>query len=178
MASLDPDSVHWAVRAEYEESPGEAALPGCLISGVGFLVLVFTLAVSNLAHCQDRPEPMRGVNGAPGMWVPLEDFRLAVSDREALPRYVEQVRLLTESLSLAHTEIDSRIAAQAATDAEVEALGQSIQSLITQVTVANTRATAAETERDAWYRSPWLWGGLGLIVGILGVGAIAIGVST
>lgn len=159
----------------------EETYPGCLFYPLALLLMAILASGTFLVavcHGQDRPVPTRGAEGAPGMWVPLEDFRLAVQDREALPRYVESMRLLTESLSLAHAELDSRIAAQAATDLEVGELRQSVQVLIGQVRSASARAAAAEAERDAWYRSPFLWVAIGLVVGVVGVCLVAIGITS
>lgn len=89
--------------------------------------------------------------GAPGVWLPLPEAREAVTclvDRESLRR---RVSLLTESLSIA--------------DAQAETLRLAIEQAEARTAAALTQVGEVQAERDAWYRSPFLWASLGLILG-------------
>lgn len=102
--------------------------------------------------------------GVEGVWFPLAEARAALAIRVERDSLITRLSLTEESLTLAEEEIAS-LNASIATAAQ--ALGEEA-----------TARQAAEAERDAWYRSPWLWLGVGLVVGVVGVVVAAAAIGT
>ena len=90
------------------------------------------------------------------------ELRLQVAKQDdALRLRDEQVGLFRESIAIQRT-----VAEQLKVEAE---------TLVRTARRANADATEARAERDAWYRSPYLWFAAGAIVS--GVACVAITVS-
>jgi hypothetical protein len=95
---------------------------------------------------------------APGVWFPLADAQEALAARVERDSLRTRLSLCDESLSIADSQADNLRALVEASATEIERAAASVNE-------AMARAVSAESERDAWYRSPFLWVAIGLVVG-------------
>jgi hypothetical protein len=109
--------------------------------------------------------------GSPGVWFPLADAREALGARVERDSLRARLTLCDESLSIADSQADNLRSLVEASATEIERAGASVDAAI-------ARAIAAESERDAWYRSPFLWTAIGLVVGAGVVLAAVFGAGT
>lgn len=99
--------------------------------------------------------------GQPGVWLPLD---LA---REALAAYQdrERFRLLDAQLRLAVAEADQLRLALTSSRLAEGAMRRSVVDALASQEAAERGRQAAEDALSAWYRSPFLWAAVGLVVG-------------
>lgn len=98
-------------------------------------------------------------DGKPGIWLPLEAHRAILADLGELAERRQEVHLLDEKLHLRVEQMrDLRIAVESATAAQKAAVGA--------LEAAERGRVAAEARLDAWYRSPTLWFGIGVVVSL------------
>lgn len=98
------------------------------------------------------------VQDQPGVWFHIEVARCMLRDLEMALIVREQLRLRDEQVVLLNAQVqDLRAAVSAGREAEERATGA--------LEAAVRRARQAELDRDVWYRSPFLWGLSGLLVG-------------
>lgn len=141
--------------------PPRAAVPA---QGVGPIAPVPPPDTEPMLHPDD---------GREGVWFSLEAARDALGALATEDAYLEQLALLNRRLALRATEANElRLALGAMTRARDE-----IRAV---VRAAEARRVAAERDRDAWWRSPALWLGVGAGLGaaLVVLLAFAIGGST
>lgn len=122
--------------------------------------LVFVSVASAQEPCQElraapTQEPTALENrGVAGMWFPMATARLVLCEVQAFRLGRQEVRLVDAELQLWAQRVEIvREQLRAQTEAR--------DALEGVVTAAERRASAAEAERDAWWRSPFLWFALG-----------------
>jgi len=105
------------------------------------------------------------VQGRPGVW-----FDLATADElRRLKLEVPELRLQVEKFSLIETRREAQV--QALLEAgslrreAAEMLKASIDASVKDAREARQEAADAREELAAWYRSPWLWGVTGAVLG-------------
>lgn len=103
------------------------------------------------------------VDRAQGVWWPLPEARIILQHARERPVILERLRLTTEALSLARTEV--RLTTAARLDAEE--IAENIR--------AQLRASQARVDDlNAWYREPVLWASVGFVLGGALVTALAL----
>lgn len=127
-------------------------------------LLMFALGCCQRA-CAQAPIAM-DVDGVSGVWFPLPEARLILRSEVERPVMLERLRLTDQALVLARREIDILTAARS----EAEELSASLQSQL-------QRAQDEARDANAWYRDPFLWGGIGFVLGAGIVTAIAVSVQ-
>jgi hypothetical protein len=107
--------------------------------------------------------------GAAGFWFHGDVARCMLGRLSALPLYVRHVELLDQRLRLTDERIAHLEEARQLADQIIERAEGALET-------AMRRARQAEEDRDAWYRSPYLWFAVGVIVAgaLVAVGAYAL----
>jgi hypothetical protein len=132
--------------------------------GIGYnlsrnaLALVCAIVILWPVHVRAQEVTPLTLNGVDGVWFPDSEARVALAARVEAQSLARRLHLTEETLALADEEAASLRRIIAANGAQMEATSADIEEAI-------ARAVAAEQERDAWYRNPWLWGVIGLVVG-------------
>jgi hypothetical protein len=99
-------------------------------------------------------------DGAAGIWFHADLARCMLERLALLPAYARHVRLLEERIGLS----DERDALRAREVALAEAEADTARAALEEAVAARRRA---EEERDAWWRHPALWAGVGVVVVVL-----------
>lgn len=163
--------------------------------------LAWWIALSSAAHAQSRdvrPEstpvapsaPAQGVDPAPpvapasvermrhpdgrsGYWLDEDAYTEALGALSLEAGYIERLDLAARRLTLREREASELRAALAAT-------ARARDEIRAVLRTAEARRVAAERSRDAWYRAPALWLGVGAFLGasLAVLLAFAIGGST
>lgn len=105
-------------------------------------------------------------DGQRGVW-----FRLSAADKiRKMKLELPELRLQIEKYELAEEERQSEVRelkmAIELQKSSLMALESTIENHAKEAREAEERAKAAEDELDKWYRSPWLWGAVGIAVGV------------
>ncbi len=127
---------------------------------------VLTVILLGLAAPAQAQDPVAmDHQGQPGVWLPLD---LA---REALAAYQdrERFRLLDAQLRLAVAEADQLRLALTSSRLAERAMRRSVDASLASQEAAERGRQAAEDDLAVWYRSPFLWAAVGLLVGGGGV---------
>lgn len=95
--------------------------------------------------------------GATGVWFHADLARCLLGRLELLPAYARHVRLLEERATLADRRDALRVR-------EIELAEEEAREAVTALEAAVRRAREAEADRDAWYRHPALWAGIGAVL--------------
>lgn len=110
------------------------------------------------------------IQGRPGVW-----FDLATADElRRLKLEVPELRLQVEKFSLIEMRREAQV--QALLEAgslrreAADMLKASIDHSVKDARLARQEAADAREELGAWYRSPWLWGVTGAVLGALATG--------
>jgi len=98
--------------------------------------------------------------GAVGLWFHADLARCMLGRLELLPAYARHVRLLEERIALAGERDLLR-------EHEVELATSEADSARAALEAAVRRAREAEADRDAWWRHPALWAGVGVVLVIV-----------
>lgn len=134
-------------------------------------LLVLLLATPTLA--QDRALDVPGPEGAPGVWFPLPDARVALQAREEAPLLRERVRLLRESLTLAESSLGLLERSVALGQEAESALESALEFSGEALTHALAAQASAEGALGAWWRHPAFWAAVGTVLGGFLVGFVA-----
>lgn len=137
---------------------------------LGILLVLHLLAFPQAAQAQPVALERGGVEG---VWLPLPEARLALAARLEVPRQRERIQLLEDQLELAQAEILLLQRAVALGQEAERALDSALESAVQATLAADTARRVAELDRDAWWRHPALWAGLGILLGGLVVGLVA-----
>lgn len=138
----------------------------------GFLALA--LAFPSLGAAQGAPEPEEAPeavsmprDGVPGVWLPLPAAREALAAVDDRPRLQRRLRLLETRLELADARVELHARAAELADQARGYLDNVVEGALEARREAERRAS------DPW-RSPILWGIVGLVVGAAGAIAAAL----
>ena len=145
---------------------------------ISLILLIASLTSTvQAASPQEIPQPSTSVSQAPlerngvgGVWFRADAAERILADLKTARLSSELEDLYSEKIGLLEEELDSmeRLLnlAEEAEGRASDALNQAIQSRID-----------VEAQRDAWYRAPALWFGLGVVVAGLAVGVGAYAAS-
>lgn len=143
---------------------------------VAWATSALLLLLAAPASAQDCPAQVEHpgealvLRGDPGQWFHREVARCLLADVEELRLLRQRVGLMDERLRIR----DEQLAAmREAVDLSIQAEQRSSGALEAAV----RRAREAEEDRDAWHRSPLLWGAVGLASGfaLVALGAYVAG---
>jgi len=117
----------------------------------------------------NQPDPsLMDRNGIHGMWFSMPTSRLMLCEVRTLRLESRDRSLVDQELALWGQRVDNL-------HEQIGLMTQARTALETAIAAAERRARDAEAERDAWYRSPFLWFALGGVAAAALV-ALAVGV--
>ena len=104
-------------------------------------------------------------NGIEGVWFPAPTAKRVLAD-------VQELRLLRERLALIDTQLalkEERIEILALKLAGADEIADNQEQI---AEIRGQRLAEIEQESKSWYRSPFLWLGVGVVVGVVGAGVL------
>ncbi len=127
------------------------------------------------AHAQDAPNPPEvparvqlEYRGTAGMWFRMDHARLILTDVLTLETKKQEVGLLEKRRDLADYESERiRLALEQSEKAEARATHA--------LEIAVRHAREAEEKQDSIFSGkPWLWGGVGIVLGLVTTATVAL----
>jgi len=104
--------------------------------------------------------------GVPGVWLPEAISRQVLAD-------VEELRVRRAELELCHKRDEVQVARVKALTKALDAAKKSAAASQTVVDVAVRGREQAERDRDGWFAGkPWVWGPVGVVIGVVATGLV------
>ncbi|MGL4442049.1 MAG: hypothetical protein ACRCU1_00395 [Alsobacter sp.] len=119
------------------------------------VLIALVLCAAPAAAQEADPRPLT-IDGVAGVWVPLEYA-------QRLERYRLEALLLGQQLTLAHEQLRLRGASAAALRAQVAEDAAAIAIRDGRILELDARVA----DLGVWWREPWFWAGVGLLVGVI-----------
>lgn len=125
------------------------------------LVLLLQVAPAPVSLDAGQPAPYQGTLVAPTLMLKMRADRDAcMVERDAARTAVVKLRALPDLLSEMHTATEVRLMAR-------------FEAFATDTAIALAKAPLPPApEPEPWYRSPWLWSGVGAVIGGLSTWAV------